>query len=141
MIRSFLLILVLNICVSHVDVFSQDVDGRFMSLNEVLAPSYNIERKGSNILISGYREGELVKVDKVNIYDLDIETLKISSVDSTVSVKCYSDLDGCVARTLVRERKKKNYRNRIVFGIDEGKSGEEIADKLRLLMIDLAKKN
>lgn len=112
-----------------------------MALNEVLAPSYNIERKGSNILISGFRDGKLVKVDKVNVYDLDIETLKISSVDSTVSVKCYSDLEGCVARTLVRERKKKNYRNRIVFGIDEGKSGEEIADKLRSLMIDLAKKN
>lgn len=112
-----------------------------MAVNEVLAPNYNIERKGSNILISGFREGKLVKVDKVSVHDLDIETLKISSVDSTVSVKCYSDLDGCVARTLMRERKKKSYRNRIVFGIDESKSGEEIAEKLWLLMVDLAQKH
>jgi len=141
LICSFFIILVLTFCVSTVDGFSQDVEARVMALNEVLAPSYNIERKGSNILISGFREGELVKVDKVNVHDLDIETLKISSVDSTVSVKCYSDLDGCVARTLMRERKKKSYRSRIVFGIDENKSGEEIAEKLRLLMVDLAQKH
>jgi intergrase/recombinase len=112
-----------------------------MAFNEVIAPSYKVERKGGNLVIEGYREGELVKIDRVNIYDLDMETLKISSVDSTVSVKCYSDLDGCVARTLTKERNKKSYRNRVVFGIEEGKSGEEIAEKLRLLIGDLAKKN
>lgn len=141
MIRSLLLILVLGICVSHVDCFSQDVEGRLLALNEVLAPSYKIEVKGSDMLVSGYREGEVVKVDRVNVYDLDIETLKLSLSDNTVAVKCYSDLDGCVARTLTRERKKKSFRQRIVFGIDEGKSGEEIAKKLQLFIEEFAQKN
>jgi hypothetical protein len=140
-IRSLLLILVLGICVSNVDGFSQDVEGRLMAVNEVLAPNYSIELKGSDILISGYREGEMVKVDRVNVYDLDLETLKLSPADSTVSIKCHSDFDGCVARTLTRERKKKSYRGRIAFGIDKGKSGEEIAEKLRLFMTELAQKN
>lgn len=139
--RSFFIILILSICVSANFGFAQDVDGRLMAFNEVIAPNYKVERKGGDLVIEGYREGELVKVDKVNIFDLDMETLKISSVDSTVSVKCYSDLDGCVARTLTKERNKKSYRNRLVFGIDEGRSGEEIAEKLRLFIEDLAKKN
>lgn len=139
--RSLLLILVLSTNAFCVEGFSQNIEKRLLALNNVLTPNYNIERKGSNILVSGYREGELVKVDKVNVYDLDFETLKISLADSSVSVKCYSDLDGCVTRTIVRERKKKSFRNRLVFGVEEGKSGEEIAEKLRLLMLSLAKKN
>ena len=112
-----------------------------MTFNEVVSPNYSVERKGSNLVIEGFREGKLVKVDKVNVYDLDLETLKISEQDNTVSVQCFSELEGCVARTLIRERKKKSYRNRIVFGIEDGKSGEEVAKKLELMLVDMAKKN
>jgi hypothetical protein len=36
--------------------------------------------------------------------------------------------------------KKKSYKQRIVFGISEGIDGEEVKNKLRLLLNDMAKK-
>ena len=90
-------------------------------------------------MIEGFREGQQIKLDKVNIYALDFETIKFSEKDQSVSVKCYSDLDGCVNRVLI-QNKKKSYKQRLVFGIADGISGEEVLNKLKLLLNDMAKK-
>lgn len=135
-------ILLLSLCL-HLAVdnsFSQDVEARLASFNEAIGPSYNVENKGKILIIEGFREGQQVKEDKVNIYNLDFESLKFSKTDNSVSVKCHSDLDGCVTQVLMRERKKKNYRNRIVFGVPEGVSGQEIVNKLRLVFNEMVKK-
>ena len=135
-------ILLLLVCLQMVvnNSFGQDTEARVAAFNEAIGASYNVESKGKILIISGFREGEQVKEDKVNIYDLDLETLKFSKTDNSVSIKCQSDLEGCVTQVLTRERKKKNYRNRIVFGIPEGVSGQEILNKLRSVLNEMMKK-
>jgi len=113
---------------------AQDVLAVMDGFNEVTGPTYSVSHKKKVLIIEGFREGEQVKVDKVDVFDLDLETLKYSETDQSVSVKCYSDLDACVTRTLTRERNKKSYKKRIVFGISDNQSGEQILNKLRLLL-------
>lgn len=121
-------------------LFGQDIEGRLLALNEVVNPSYKVVNKGFDLKIEGFRDGEHVKIDEVNVYDLDLESLRYSSSENAVVVKCFEDVDGCVMRVLIRERKKKSYRNRIVFAVPEGKSGDEVAEKLRLFLMDLSNK-
>ena len=91
------------------------------------------------LIIKGFREGEQVKTDEVNIYALDFETLKYSDSEDAVVIKCFADIDGCVMRILQKERKKKTFRNRLIFATPKGKTGLEIEEKLRLFLLDLSK--
>ena len=118
---------------------TQDVPAKLNAFNEVIGKEYNVYNKGKFLMIEGFREGQQIKLDKVNIYALDFETIKFSEKDQSVSVKCYSDLDGCVNRVLI-QNKKKSYKQRLVFGIADGISGEEVLNKLKLLLNDMAKK-
>lgn len=118
---------------------SQDVPAKIDAFNEAIGKEYNVKNKGKFLIIEGFREGKQVKTDKVNVYDLDFKTIKFSEKDMSVSVKCYSDLDGCVNRVLL-QNKKKSYKGRVVFGIADSISGEEVLNKLRLLLNDMAKK-
>lgn len=137
--RSFLLLLVTAFLVPSYLCQAQDVDGQLLNLNEALYPSYEISRKKGDLTIKGFREGEQVKTDEVNVYDLDFETLKYSESENAVIIKCFADVDGCVMRILQRERKKKTFRNRVVFAVPEGKTGLEIEEKLRRFLMDLSK--
>ncbi len=119
--------------------FAQDVRAKIDALNEVIGKEYNVSNKGNKLVIDGFREGKQLKVDVVNIFDLDFETLLYSEKDRTVAVKCYSDLDGCVKRVLLLNEKK-SFRQRVVFAVPDGVSGEEIAIKLQLVLNDMAKK-
>lgn len=114
--------------------YAQDFSASMDALNQALGISYTVSNKKKILIIDGFREGEHVKTDKVNIFDLDMETLRYSKIDESVSIKCYSDIDGCVTSTLTRERNEKSYRNRIVFGLTENASGEEVLTKLRQLL-------
>ena len=116
----------------------QDVEGRLLKLNEALYPDYEISREKGDLIIKGFREGEQVKTDEVNIYDLDFETLKYSDSEDAVVIKCFADIDGCVMRILQKERKKKTFRNRLIFATPKGKTGLEIEEKLRLFLMDLS---
>jgi hypothetical protein len=105
----------------------------------VIGKDYTVSNKGKTLIIDGFREGKHLKQDKVNVFDLDMETLGFSEVDNTVSVKCYSDLDGCVNQVLLLD-KRKSYRVRLVFGLPEKVSGEEVVYKLRSVLEEMAKK-
>ena len=137
--RSFLVLLIMTFLVPSYMCLAQDVDGRLSKLNEALYPDYEISRKKGDLIIKGFRDGEQVKTDEVNIYDLDAETLKYSDSEDAVVIKCFADIDGCVMRILQKERKKKTFRNRIVFTIPKGKTGLEIEENLRLFLMDLSK--
>jgi hypothetical protein len=137
-LRSFPLVILLS-CLATSWCLSQDVPAKIDAFNETIGKEYNVFNKGRLLIIEGFREGKHVKTDKINVYDLDFKTLKFSENDKSVSVKCYSDLDGCVNRVLSLN-KKKSYKQRIVFGISEGIDGEEVKNKLRLLLNDMAKK-
>lgn len=120
-------------------VVAQDVDARIATFNEAIGKEYNVSAKGKTLEVEGFREGKQVKIDKVNVFDLDLETVKFIEEDNAVSVKCYSDLDGCVNQVLTQDTRK-SYRKRLVFGIADGISGTEIEDKLRSLLIEMTKK-
>lgn len=137
-LRSISLVILLS-CLSPSLCLSQDVPAKIDAFNEAIGNEYNVFNKGKFLIIEGFREGKQVKTDKINVYDLDFKTLKFSEDDRSVSVKCYSDLDGCVNRVLLLN-KKKSYKQRVVFGIAEGIDGEEVKNKLRLLLNDMAKK-
>lgn len=117
---------------------AQDVPARLMAFNEAIGRSYNVKNKGKILLIEGFREGKQLKLEKVNVYDLELETMKYSEEDRTVSVSCFDDLDGCVEQTLLLD-KKKSYRKRLVFGLDENVDSNEILVKLTELLEDMAK--
>ena len=139
MISQILSIIVFTLIIPYGSAFSQDVDGSIAAFNEAIGKEYNVDHKGKILIIEGFREGKQVKVDKVNVFDLDLSTIKFSSQDNSVSVKCYSDLDGCVERVLLLNAKK-SYKPRVVFGIADGISGEEVLMKLKLALNEMVKK-
>ena len=136
--RVTIILVLLLIGLSATMCMSQDVPAKLDAFNEAIGKEYYVKNKGKFLIIEGFREGKQVKTDKVNVYDLDFKTLKFSETDKSVSVKCYSDLDGCVNRVLI-QNKKKSYKGRVVFGIADDISGEEVLSKLRLLLNDIAK--
>lgn len=119
--------------------FAQDLSATVATFNEAIGQEYNVSAKGKTLEVRGYREGKQVKVDKVNVFDLDIESVKFIVEDRAVSVKCYSDLDGCVNQVLTQDTRK-SYRKRLVFGIADGISGTEVETKLRDLLSEMTKK-
>ena len=119
--------------------FAQDVEAKLIAFNEAIGKEYEVSNKGKTLIINGFREGKLVKVDKINIYELDFETLKYSEEEQAVIVKCHSDLDGCVSRVLTQDNKK-SYRNRLTFGVNGSDSGAEVVEKLNDLLNDMANK-
>lgn len=128
-----------SICLLAASAFAQDVDAKIDKFNEAIGKEYSVEHKGKMLLVNGFREGKQVKVDKVNVYDLDLATIKYSEADNTVSVNCFDDLDGCVEQQLLLD-KRKSYRKRLVFGISDGVSADEIVSDLQLLLTDMTKK-
>lgn len=120
-------------------VFSQDVESAIAALNESIGPTYNVAHKGKMLLVESFREGKQVKLDKINVYELDTASIGFSSDENVVSVKCYSDLDGCVERVLIIN-KKKSYRKRLAFGVEEGRSSKEIETELRRVLIAMSNK-
>ena len=50
-------------------LFGQDIEGRLLALNEVVNPYYKVFNKGFDLKIEGFRDGEHVKIDEVNVYD------------------------------------------------------------------------
>lgn len=118
---------------------AQDVDAKIDVFNQAIGRSYHVSHKGRTLVIEGFREGKRIKIDKVNIFDLDLKTIRFSEKDASVAVKCYSDLDGCVNRVLLLS-KKKSYRQRVVFAVPDGVSGDEILMRLKLVLNDMVKK-
>jgi hypothetical protein len=119
--------------------FAQDVLAKIAAFNEAIGKEYNLSAKGKTLEVQGFREGKQVKIDKVNVFDLDMETIRFIEEDKAVSVKCYSDLDGCVSQVLTQDTRK-SYRKRLVFGLADGISGTEVESKLRALLKDMTKK-
>lgn len=120
-------------------VSGQDVDATVSALNAALGPTYLVSHKGKMLVVESFREGQQVKVDKINVFDLDTTSIAYSVEENVVSIKCYSDLDPCVERTLIIN-KKKSFRQRLAFGVEEGRSGNEIESKLRTMILSLSKK-
>lgn len=117
---------------------AQDVAAKLMSFNEAIGKTYNVSNKGKILIVEGFREGKQLKNEKVNVFDLDVNTLKYSEADGTVSINCFSDLDGCVEQKLLLD-KKKDYRKRLVFGLSEGVNSDEIITKLGAVIDDMMK--
>ena len=115
----------------------QDSSTLLAELNQVIGEHYVVSLKGKILIVDGYREGEQVKQDKVNVFDLDIETLGFSETEQAVIIRCYSEYEACVSRTLTRERKGKDYRNRLLFAVPADGSGSNIEKAFRKLLISL----
>ena len=112
-------------------VSGQDLAAKIQNLNTLLGSDYAVSNKGKTLIVDGFREGNHVKNNRVNVFELDSETIKYSESENSVSVSCYSDGDGCVVSVLTRERKKKSYRNRLVFGILEKSEGDDVVQALK----------
>lgn len=134
----FILVIV-GLLLIAITTSGQDISTNISGLNEALGSSYIVSNKEKILLVDGFRNGEQVKSDKVNIFDLDMETLSYSETDASVFIKCYSDLDGCVTTTLMRERNKKSYKARIVFGTEDVATGNEVLNRLQQLINEMVK--
>ena len=119
---------------------AQNLEGSIEAFNALTKGDYVISNKGRTLIVDGFREGNHVKTNKVNVFDLDLESFKYSEVDNSVSVKCYSEMEGCVTSVLTRERSKKSYRNRLVFSVPDKKNAGVITDALRTIIVDMSEK-
>jgi hypothetical protein len=127
-------ILILIVMLGFVrESFCQTPAERAEAFNSVIGKDYRVSVKGNTLLIEGYREGKQLKLDKVNVFDLDLGSMMYSGVDTTVSVKCLDGLDGCVERHLLLD-KKKSYRERMVFAVPSEGDANEIMSKLNELL-------
>jgi len=135
--RCAIILLILNLLAFNC-AFSQDIESQINELNAALGTEYEVGKKGKMLIVKAFREGKQMKLEQVNVFDLDIESLTYSEVDATVSVKCYSDLDGCVQQTFLLD-KKKSYRKRLVFEVVGIESGMAVEGKLRTLLEEIVK--
>lgn len=127
-------ILILLLSIGHFKfVLAQTPEERAEAFNAVIGKAYHVSVKGNTLLIEGYREGKQLKLDKVNVFDLDLGSMMYSGIDTTVSVKCVDGLDGCVERHLLLD-KKKSYRERMVFAVPLDGDANEIMSKLNELL-------
>lgn len=121
-------------------VNAQDIETQIASFNEIIGKDYQVSNKGKILIIDGFREGEQVKQDKVNIYDLDLGSLSFSESEQAVIIRCSSEFEDCITRILTRERNKKSYRKRILFEVKSDRSGAEIENGFRSLISELRNK-
>lgn len=138
MFRAKLTVAIVFLLVSScMQLSGQDSSTLLAELNQVIGEHYVVSLKGKILIVDGYREGEQVKQDKVNVFDLDIETLGFSETEQAVIIRCYSEYEACVSRTLTRERKGKDYRNRLLFAVPADGSGSNIETAFRKLLVSL----
>lgn len=133
-------VVLLFICWMNNQTKAQDIEAEISLFNETIGEEYHLGHKGKILIIDGFREGEQVKQDKVNIYDLDMESLTYSEEEHAVMIRCISELEDCVARVLMRERNKKSYRKRILFAVRTNEFGVEIEGRFRKILTDLRNK-
>jgi hypothetical protein len=98
-------------------------------LNELLKGNEELSIQGKYLVIKGYSKGSQSKEDKVNRYDLDPERIKFLPDEGVITMKCFSDVDGCIERkSLLVE--KKAYRNRVAFSVSDEEHGVKVAKAL-----------
>lgn len=108
-----------------------------MSFGKAVGSSYKVSNKGKILIVEGYREGKQVKEERINVFDLDVESIRYNEVDNAVSVQCFAETDGCVEQRLLLDRKK-DFRKRLVFGLD-GAEPAEVEKTLRELLTEMCK--
>lgn len=102
-------------------------------LNTLLSGSEELSVKGKFLIIKGFKEGIQVKEDKVNKYDLNPDQVSLSETENLVSIKCYSELDGCVERKSLVVNKKA-FRKRVVFEVKSADHGAKVVRALTHLI-------
>ena len=102
-------------------------------LNKQLEQSDRLELKGKFLLIESSRDGQLVKEDKINIYDMDPMSVQYVAEENMVVMRCLSDADGCVERTTIKVTPK-TYRKRVTFGVLSKEHGQKVARTLSHLI-------
>lgn len=113
---------------------AQSTKAMLMQFNTMLGENYKVTVKGKTLIVDGFREGDLVKQDRVNMFDLDVESLEFSEHEQAVIIRCYTDYDDCITSTLTRERKKKSFRKRLIFSAASAHSGVEIEEAFKKLL-------
>ncbi len=107
--------------------------GTISYLNAQLEASDSLWLKGKSLMINSFRESELVKEDKINIYDLNPKSVVYSTEEKLVVVKCTKDADGCVERKTMKVSRKA-YRNRVTFSVTSPDHGEKVVKALHHLI-------
>lgn len=107
--------------------------------NTIIGDAYSVSIKGKTLIVDGFREGNRVKQDRVNLYDLDLGSLEFSEEEQAVIIRCHADYADCISSTLMRERNKKSYRKRLLFSIASTQSGLEVEEAFKNLIFTLRK--
>ncbi len=120
------------------DSIAQNVNGKLSELNVALGDAYTISNKGNTLIVAGFREGKQLKEERINVFDLDVKTIRYNESDNAVIVNCFSDTDGCVEQKLLLDRKK-DYRKRLVFGLEGIADHTRVENLLRELLTEMCK--
>jgi len=118
--------------------YGQDNDA-LSRANTVLAPDHIMEVKGKQLIVVGYREGKKVKTDKVNMLDLDPESVAFDTAFSIVSVSCFPEMGECVQRQLHADGQK-SYRWRVAFDMKDRTAADALMAALREMLNQIQKK-
>lgn len=102
-------------------------------LNELLKGNEELSIQGKYLIIKGYSKGTQSKEDKVNKYDLDPQRIKFLPDEGVITMKCFSDADGCIERKSLLV-KKKAYRNRVAFSVSGEEHGVKVVKALTHLV-------
>ena len=129
-----ILILMSNLCLAQ-----NESNSILSSVNKLISPENIITIQRKSLIIEGFREGEKVKTDKVNYFDLNPKSVSYSEADGIVSISCHEDMSECVERHLLLDGQK-NFRKRIAFGMSDHSKAEQLVGELRNLITSLQNK-
>lgn len=131
---------ILIILMSVTTVFAQSFDSRVAGLSRSLGSDYELELRKTTLIVKGFRDGFQVKEDRMSVYDLDRDAISYSEDESSVILRCLPETEDCITRELTRERKKKSFRTRTVFSVNEHEHGKAIAEEMKSLIHDIQSK-
>lgn len=110
-----------------------------LRVNAIIAPHNSMEVKRKQLIVEGFREDKKVKTDKINYFDVDLESLSYSIEDGLVSMACHKDMGDCVERHLHIDGQK-TYRKRVAFEVADAAKAEQLMAELRTLVHSLQHK-
>ena len=102
-------------------------------LNELLNGSEELLIQGKFLIIKGYSKGTQSKEDRINKYDLDPERISYKAEEGVITMRCFSDVDGCIERKSLLVGKRA-YRNRVAFSVSDEQHGAKVVEALTHLV-------
>lgn len=99
-------------------------------LNDSIIDGQRVSLSKKVLTIEGFKDGLMVKTDRVNPFDLDPERMAFLEKEKIVMLPCRDDAEGCIERKRMPDGQR-NHRERLNFEVRDPHHADELMTALR----------